>query len=81
MAHAIKVRGRLSDPRHIELDQPVNDITGPVDVILQEALGPERTGASRTVFGLCGDLGLAPSANEIDEGCREMWVSFERDEF
>lgn len=34
MAHAIKVRGRLSDPRHIELDEPVNDLAGQVDVVV-----------------------------------------------
>ena len=37
MAHAIRVRGRLSDPRHIELDEPVNDLTGPVEVVVSAA--------------------------------------------
>lgn len=34
VTHAIKVRGRLSDPRHIELDEPVADLSGPVDVVV-----------------------------------------------
>lgn len=34
MGHAIKVRGRLSDPRHIELDEPVNDLAGAVNVVV-----------------------------------------------
>jgi hypothetical protein len=79
MAYAVRVRGRLSDPRHIELDQPVNDMAGVVDVVLQEAIGPEPSGASRTVVGLCADLGPAPPAHEIDEARREVWASFGRD--
>ena len=61
MSHAIKVRGRLSDPRHIELDEPVNDLTGPVDVLVPEAERSERSSAARTLVGLCADLGPAPS--------------------
>jgi hypothetical protein len=79
MAHAIKVRGRLSDPLHIELDEPVTDLTGPVDVVVQEVAPSESSAATRSPLGLCADLGPAPSAEEIDEARREMWTGFPRD--
>jgi hypothetical protein len=80
MAHAVKVRGRLSDPRHIELDEPVNNLTGPVDVVVQEAESRTVTTKARGIIGLCADLGPAPSAEEIDEARREMWATFPRDD-
>jgi hypothetical protein len=80
MANAVKVRGRLSDPRHIELDEPVNNLTGPVDVVVQEAEPPEVTMNGRGIIGLCADLGPGPSAEEIDEDRREMWATFPRDD-
>jgi len=80
MGHAVKVRGRFSDPRHIELDEPVNDLTGPVDVVVQAAERPAATTTARGFIGLCGDLGPAPSAEEIDQGRREMWAGFPRDD-
>ena len=81
MAHAIRVRGRLSDPRHIELDEPLNDLTGLVDAVVQEAEPPAAaTSPPRSFIGLCVDLGPAPSAEEIDETRREMWAGFPRDD-
>jgi len=80
MSHAIKVWGRLSDPRHIELDEPVNDLTGPVDVVVQEAARSELSSAARTLVGLCADLGPAPSDEEIDDARREMWATFPHDD-
>ena len=79
MAHAIRVRGRLSDPLHIELDEPVTDLTGPVDVVVQEVT-PASSFVTHPLFGLCADLGPAPSADDIDEARREMWASFPRDD-
>ena len=35
MARAITVRGRLSDPQHVGLDEPVPDIRGAVEVTLR----------------------------------------------
>ena len=32
MGQTVVVRGTLNDPRHIELDEPVSDISGPVEV-------------------------------------------------
>jgi len=42
MEYSIVVQGSLSDPRHIELDEPVTELRGPVEVILR----PARAGAS-----------------------------------
>jgi hypothetical protein len=80
MAQAVKVRGRLSDPRHIELDEPLNNLTGLVDVVVQEAERPAAATTPRSFIGLCADLGPAPSAEEIDEARREMWAGFPRDD-
>ena len=35
MKRAVVVRGRLSDPWHIELAEPVTELEGDVDVVLQ----------------------------------------------
>ncbi len=47
MKRAVVVRGNLSDPSHIELDEPVPDIRGPVEVtvrpIQEPALGSPPT--------------------------------------
>jgi hypothetical protein len=80
MAHTVKVRGRLSDPRHIELDEPVNTLTGPVDVVVQAAQPPARATASRSIIGLCADLRSAPTADEIDEARRETWAGVRRED-
>jgi hypothetical protein len=37
MDRAITVRGNLSDPSHIELDEPVSGIKGPVEVTVRQA--------------------------------------------
>jgi hypothetical protein len=34
--------------------------------------------AKRSLYGLCADLGPAPSASEIDQVRHEMWSSFPR---
>jgi hypothetical protein len=33
---------------------------------------------SRSLYGLCADLGPAPSAEEIDQARREAWADFPR---
>lgn len=38
--NAVTVRGRLADPRHIELDEAVTDMTGRVEVVLRSVSGP-----------------------------------------
>jgi hypothetical protein len=78
MAKAVTVKGKLADPRHVELDEPVTEMTGPVEVVLRPA--PTNGPARRSVLGLCADLGPAPSAEEIDDTRREMWSKFPRDD-
>jgi hypothetical protein len=43
MDRAIIVRGNLSDPKHIELDEPVTEVQGPVEVVLRTV--PSTSGA------------------------------------
>jgi hypothetical protein len=35
---------------------------------------------ARSLYGLCADLGSAPSAEEIDEARREAWANFPRED-
>jgi len=48
------------------IPEPVLDLTGPVDVVVQPA-PPRGLAVPRALFGLCADLGPAPSAEEIDD--------------
>ncbi|MEW5718090.1 MAG: hypothetical protein AB1817_05660 [Chloroflexota bacterium] len=60
----------------------------PLDKIrLIERLAPRieqdlltTTSARRSLLGLWADLGVAPSASEIDAARREMWKSFPRED-
>lgn len=40
MQHAFKVAGRMADPRHIELDVPLNDVHGRVEVLVRVEASP-----------------------------------------
>lgn len=80
MANPRTLRGRLSDPRHIELDEPVNDLTGPVEVTVRPATLPLPNAPQRGLIGLCADLGRAPSAAEVDRARGEMWGGFPRED-
>ncbi len=80
MGKVVTVRGWVSDPTHIELDQAVTDMNGPVEVVLRALPSSGRPANSRSVLGLCADLGKAPSAAEIDDARREMWGTFPRDD-
>jgi hypothetical protein len=42
MERAILVRGKLTDATHIELDEPVTDLEGTVDVVLRRAPSEEE---------------------------------------
>jgi hypothetical protein len=54
MASAVTVRGRLSDSRHIELDQPVDTPQGRVEVVVRSVAESEANdGAS--IVGLFAD--------------------------
>jgi len=37
MGNVVTLKGRLADPRHVELDEPVTNMTGLVEVILRPA--------------------------------------------
>lgn len=37
MERAIVVKGNLTDPKHIELDEPVTEFQGPVEVVVRRA--------------------------------------------
>lgn len=39
MDKAVIVRGCLSDPKHIELDEPVTELSGAVEVVVRQAVG------------------------------------------
>jgi hypothetical protein len=71
MGETVTVRGKLADSRHVELDEPVTELSGSVEVVLRAAPanGPNR----RSILGLCADLGPVASAEEIDDTRREMW--------
>jgi hypothetical protein len=81
MPRAVKVRGRLSDPRHIELDQPVHDLRGPVDVVVQSVQQEVSPTTTQGLIGMCADLGQAPSAEEMDDARREMSAELPRGDF
>jgi hypothetical protein len=72
MAHAVTVRGRLSDPRHIELDQPVDTPRGPVEVVLRPMAEDQKDGAS--IVGLFAD-----EPELMDEVSQDAMAARERD--
>lgn len=55
MERAVVVRGRLCDPRHIELDEPIVDIQGSVELVVRGS-GASPLGAGRDVFDLIATL-------------------------
>jgi hypothetical protein len=55
METAIIIRGRIADPHHIELDEPVQGLTGSVEVVLR-AVETGTGAAARDVFDLIASL-------------------------
>ena len=47
---------------------------------IEQDLRARRPTQSKSLLGLCADLGPAPSAEEIDAARREAWVSFPRED-
>ncbi len=76
MSKAVIVRGRFADPTHIELDEAVRDLTGPVEVTLKPLVSARRIPTRANVFGLCADLGSAPDAADIDAARAQMFSRF-----
>ncbi len=61
MQRAIIVRGTLADPQHIELDEPVTELHGPVEVVLRTA-APQQ--AFCDVFELIASLSPGSRSKE-----------------
>jgi hypothetical protein len=49
MGNAVTVKGRLADPRHIELDEAVTDLTGRVEVVLRSVSASVPTSSAERV--------------------------------
>jgi len=70
---ALSLALRLSPRDKLRLIERVVTTLGP------ELAGPEQR-SSRSLLGLCADLGTAPSTEVIDQSRREAWASFPRDD-
>jgi hypothetical protein len=55
MANAVTVRGRLADPRHIVLDQPVDTPQGPVEVVVRSLDEVQENEGPASIVGLFAD--------------------------
>jgi hypothetical protein len=74
MNRGIVVRGRLSDPQHIELTEPVSEISGEVEVLIQ----PLPKGRGEDVFDLIASLAPGTrSKADIDEEIRKERASWD----
>jgi hypothetical protein len=47
---------------------------------LERELKQQNKQPKHSLYGLCADLGTAPSAEDIDEVRREMWSNFPRED-
>jgi hypothetical protein len=59
MERAIAVRGKLTDAKHIELDEPVTDIEGPVEVVLRPNASRIRTIPGNSKSTGIGSIGIS----------------------
>lgn len=70
MNRTVVVNGRLADSTHVELDEPVTDIEGEVEVVLRPVKAKPQTGES--IFDLIARLpGGTRSKKDIDRQIRE----------
>jgi hypothetical protein len=71
MQRAITVKGRFINPRTVELDEPVSEFTGDVEVILRAVTGDE-TSKGESVFEFLRRLPIGTRTKEdIDRQVRE----------
>ncbi|MBI2838411.1 MAG: hypothetical protein HYX75_08860 [Acidobacteria bacterium] len=70
MEKAVIVRGRLSDPQHVELDEPVTEIDGDVEVVLKSASAP-RSGTTDIFDLIAGLRAGSRSKEDIDNQVHE----------
>ena len=68
MSRSIIARGKFSDPRHIELEEPVREIRGEVEVVIRQLSAPN----AQDVFDFIATI--APGARskaDIDRQIKE----------
>ena len=71
MERAIVVRGKLTDAQHIELDEPVTELEGPVDVVLR-GVPSDTGGQDEDIFDFIAKLPPGTRSKEdIDRQVRE----------
>jgi len=71
MERAIVVRGELADARHIELEEPITEIRGKVEVIVR-SLHEEHVEAPEDIFDFIASLPPGTRSKEdIDRQIRE----------
>ena len=76
MQSAIVVKGRLINPKTVELDEPVSELTGDGEVVLRAVAG-DQTGKGETVFEFLRRLPVGTRTKEdIDQQMgeeRDSW--------
>jgi len=70
---ALSLVKRLSPVDKVRL---IEQITPDIERELMAA----RPAPRKSLWGLCADLGAAPSAEEIDQARREEWANFPRED-
>lgn len=77
MQNAIVINGRLIGPQSVELDEPVSDLSGEVEVTLRPRLGDVRGKDSETISEFLRRLKSGTrTKEEIDRqirGERDAW--------
>jgi hypothetical protein len=77
MERAVIVKGRVTDDRHIELDESLGELTGPVEVTLRPAPAAEEEPEDILDF-LAKLPGGTRTKEDIDRQIREERDSWER---
>lgn len=71
MQRAIVVKGHMISPTTVELDEPVSDVTGDVEVVLRTVV-EDQTGQGETIFEFLRRLPPGTRIKEeIDRQIRE----------
>lgn len=77
MERAVIVKGRVTDDRHIELDESLGEITGPVEVTLRTV--PTAAEEPEDILDFLAKLpGGTRTKEDIDQQIREERDSWER---
>lgn len=78
MERTVVVRGRVVDNRHIELDEPVEEVSGAVEVTLRPAAAPVEEEDEDILDFLARITRGTRSKEEIDRYLHEERESWER---